>query len=83
MRPPTGRADGAERPASGRRIPDALRFAHGLLRQRKYELAAEEYDRFLAAGPQGLDRVDALFGLGNARLYQGRYADSLRAFGIS
>lgn len=67
--------------ATGRRIPDALRFAHGLLRQRKFDLAAEEYERFLAAGPAPADRLDALFGLANARLDQGRYADSLRAFG--
>src|SRR5262249_21365973 len=64
-----------------RRVPDALRFAHGLLRQRKFDLAAEEYERFLASGPSGTDRLDALFGLANARLDQGRYADSLRAFG--
>ncbi len=68
--------------ASGRRVPDALRFAHGLLRQGKYELAAEEYERFLASGPPvAADRGDALYGLANARLNQERYADSLRAFG--
>ena len=64
-----------------RRVPDSLRFAHGLLRQGKFDLAAEEYERFLAVRPSGADRLDALFGLANARLDQGRYADSLRAFG--
>ncbi len=63
-----------------RRVPDSLRFAHGLLRQGKFDLAAEEYERFLAARTSGADRLDALFGLANARLDQGRYADSLRAF---
>jgi len=57
-----------------------LRFANGLRRQRKYELAAEEYERFLKSGPTGPDRADARFGLANSRLYQGRYADARRAF---
>ena len=78
---PRGRAADSSGAAPGRRIPDALRFAHGLLRQRKFDLAAEEYERFLAARPSAADRLDALFGLANARLDQGRYADSLRAFG--
>ncbi len=74
------RAADAAGPTPGRRIPDALRFAHGLLRQGKYDLAAEEYQQFLAGRPEGADRLDALFGLANARLNQERYADSLRAF---
>jgi len=57
-----------------------LRFANGLLGQRKYELAAEEYERFLKSGPTGPDGVDARFGLANSRLYQGRYQDARRAF---
>jgi TolA-binding protein len=70
---------GQDRGAAARSVPDALKFAHGLLRQRKFDLAAEEYDRFLATGPKGQDRIDALFGLGNARLYQGRHEDARRA----
>jgi TolA-binding protein len=73
--------DDVRREGTRRRIPDALRFAHGLLRQRKFDLAAEEYERFLATRPSGADRLDALFGLANARLDQGRFAESLRAFG--
>ncbi len=76
----TAEPGGASRVAGPRRIPDELKFAHGLLRQRKFDLAAEEYDRFLGSGPKGLDRLDALFGLGNARLYQGRYPEARRAF---
>jgi TolA-binding protein len=75
-----GREPGPPGTATLRRVPDGLRFAHGLLRQRKFDLAAEEYDRFLATGPTGLDRLDARFGLANARLYQGRYAEARRAF---
>ncbi len=66
--------------ATARTIPDALTFANGLLRQRKYELAAEEYQRFLNSSPTGLDRDDARFGLGTARLYQGRYEEARQAF---
>ncbi len=63
-----------------RRIPDALKFANGLLRQRKYELAAEEYERFLKSSPGGTDGADARFGFANARLYQGRYQDARAGF---
>ena len=83
---PTPSASGGEQresepgALSARRVPDALKFAHGLLRQRKFDLAAEEYDRFLTGDPKGPDRVDALFGLGNAELYQGRYKEARRAF---
>ncbi len=65
---------------ASRRLPDALRFANGLLRQRKYELAAKEYERFLKAGATGLDGADARFGLANARLNQGEYRAALAAF---
>jgi len=63
-----------------RRIPDALKFANGLLLQRKYDLAAEEYERFLKSGPGGPDGADARFGLANSRLHQGRYQEAWRAF---
>jgi TolA-binding protein len=78
---PNGRTGDGSAPTAGRRIPETLRFAHGLLRRRNFDLAADEYQRFLASGASGADRLDALFGLANARLDQGRYADSLRAFG--
>jgi TolA-binding protein len=63
-----------------RRIPDALKFANGLLRQKKYDMAAEEFERFLKLAPGGRDDVDARFGLATCRLYQGRYPDALHAF---
>ena len=51
----TGQSNGQDVSSKGdgptsasRSLPDALKFAHGLLRQRKFDLAAEEYDRFLA-----------------------------------
>jgi TolA-binding protein len=79
--PRTANAEADEKPApSARRVPDALKFANGLLRERKYDLAAEEYERYLTAGASGLDRDDARFGLANARLYQARYAEARQAF---
>jgi TolA-binding protein len=51
-----------------------------LLRQRKFDLAAEEYERFLATRPTGQDAEDARFGLANARLFQGRHKDARKAF---
>ncbi|APW63623.1 tetratricopeptide repeat protein [Paludisphaera borealis] len=61
-------------------IPDSLRFAHGLFRQRKFDLAAEEYQRFLETDPAVVDADDARFGLASARLLQGRYKEARSAF---
>ena len=47
-KPGQGRTAAAARP-----IPDALKFANGLLRQKKYDLAAEEYERFIKSGVNG------------------------------
>ncbi len=59
---------------------ESLRFAHGLMEQRRYDLAANEYDRLLASTKDAAARADARFGLAGARLYQGRYRDSKVAF---
>ena len=69
-RPPAGGADQQES-ASARQIPDSLKFANGLLRAKKYDLAAEEYERFLQTRAAALDRDDARFGLGNAQSLSG------------
>jgi TolA-binding protein len=62
------------------RVSDTVKFANGLLRQRKFDLAAEEFARLLQSGATGPELQDARFGLANARLYQGRYPDALRTF---
>ena len=62
------------------RPPTALRFANGLLRQKKFELAAQEYERILKAGATGAERDDARFGLGSAWLSMGRYREARGAF---
>ena len=68
--------------APARKIPDSLRFAHGLFRQRRYDLAAEAYQKFLDADPAPAvaDADDARFGLASARLLQGRYKEARSAF---
>jgi TolA-binding protein len=74
------REETKDRGSTTERSSDSLRFANGLLRQRKYDLAAEEFERFLKSGAAGSELLDARFGLANARLYQGRYPDAVRAF---
>jgi TolA-binding protein len=63
-----------------RRLPEALKLANGLLRDRRYEPAAEEYERFLQGAKPGPDADEARFGLANARLFQGQYDKARRAF---
>jgi len=63
-----------------RQVPEGLNFAHGLFRQRRFDLAADEYRRFLDSGPTAEDADDARFGLANALLFQGRYKEARRAF---
>jgi cellulose synthase operon protein C len=69
-------------PEPARQIPEALNFANGLYRNRRYDLAAEEYEKFLGANPPKavLDQADAWFGLGNARLFLGKYKEARQAF---
>ncbi len=68
--------------AAARTIPDTLRFAHGLFRQRKFDLAAEAYQKFLDGDPAPAvaDADDARFGLASAQLLQGRYKEARSAF---
>ena len=63
-----------------RQMPEALSFAHGLFRQRRFDLAADEYQRFLDSRPSEQDAAEARFGLANAWLFQGRYKEARSAF---
>ena len=65
-----------------RKIPEGLNFANSLYRARRYDLAVEEYERFLRSNPSAdeLDAADARFGLGNARLFLGQYKEARLAF---
>ncbi|WP_254053253.1 tetratricopeptide repeat protein [Singulisphaera sp. GP187] len=61
-------------------VPEGLNYANGLFRDRRYELAAEEYERFLNESPKGAHADEARFGLANARLFQGQYDKARRQF---
>ncbi len=69
-------------PEPPRQIPDGLNFANGLYRKRQYDLAAEEYEKFLNSRQPSttLDIGDAWFGMGNARLFLGKYQEARQAF---
>ena len=55
-----------------RRVPETLNFANGLFRDRKFELAAEEYEKFLETARPGSFASEAMFGLASARLFLGQ-----------
>jgi TolA-binding protein len=63
-------------------VPPTLNFANGLYRNRQYDLAAEEYDKFLKTGKPNapIDLAEAWFGLGSSRFVLGRYPESRQAF---
>ncbi len=79
--PSTGPAPAATRP-----VAEGLGFASGLYRNRQYDLAAEEYERFLRAVKAGAaeatdaEVADAWFGLGNCRLFLHKYKEARQAF---
>ncbi len=66
--------------APPRAVPEPLRFANALLRDRRYDLAADQYERFLKTNPTGLDAAEARFGLGRARLFLNEYPAARREF---
>jgi TolA-binding protein len=65
---------------SVRSVPEGLNFANGLYRDRRYDLAAQEYRDFLKTAPPGPDADDARYGLANAELFLNHYKEARRAF---
>lgn len=67
-------------PAEGQRrvLPPTLNFANALLNERRYELAADEYERFLKNARPGDDMADALYGLARSRLFLQQYSEAKR-----
>src|SRR4051794_4691176 len=54
-----GPARGAPpKPADARPTPEGLRFANALLRDRRYDLAADQFERFLKTNPAPSDVAD-------------------------
>jgi TolA-binding protein len=69
------------RPAAGRdRGAERLDFANRLLRDRRYDLAADEYETALRALPPGPQAAAARYGLANARLFLGQYKEAREVF---
>jgi TolA-binding protein len=57
-------------------ISDGLNFANALLNEQRYELAVEEYERFLTGNRSNAERADALYGLARAQLFLRKYAEA-------
>jgi TolA-binding protein len=56
----------------GHAVAADLEFAHGLYRQKRYEIAAEEYQRYLNSAPSGPLADEARFYLAECRVQLGR-----------
>jgi TolA-binding protein len=67
-------------PAPPPRATSSLNFATALLDERRYELAAEEFQRILAADPTPQIRADALYGLARAQLFLRQYSSARDTF---
>lgn len=63
-------------------IPENLKFANGLYQQRRYDLAAEEFQKYLAANAKSTsdDVANATYALATCRLFLGQYAEARKAF---
>lgn len=61
--------------------PD-LKFANGLYQQRRYDLAAEEYRKFLDANAKSSapEVAGATYALATCKLFLGQYAEARKAF---
>ncbi|MFM7317696.1 MAG: tetratricopeptide repeat protein, partial [bacterium] len=61
---------------------ETLRFADGLFQQRRYDIAAEEYQKFLRENKQekSPEAVAATYALATSQLFLGRYAEARKSF---
>ncbi|MEW4571227.1 tetratricopeptide repeat protein [Tautonia sp. JC769] len=64
----------------GEPVPEALNFANGLFRARRFDLAVQEYQGFLGTNPTASFRAEALYGLANAHHFLQEYAEARAAF---
>ncbi len=70
----------AQQATAARQVPEALNLANGLLRDRHYELAADQYAGFLKTNPPVPQAAEARYGLATARLFLGQYRDARAEF---
>jgi TolA-binding protein len=59
---------------------EGLNFANALLRERRYDAAVQEYERFLKSRPSQADAAEATFGLARARLFLNQYREARSQF---
>ncbi len=76
---------GVEPPAAGalaqrRQVPQGLNFANALLNERRYELAVEEFEKFLRTRPVQADEAEAQYGLARALLSLKKYGEARTHF---
>jgi cellulose synthase operon protein C len=78
----TAEREGSAGAAEPKAAADTLNFANGLLLQKHYARAAEEYGRFLKEVPTGPDAAEAHLGLAKARLFLNppKYLEARRHF---
>lgn len=57
-----------------------LSFAHALLKERRYDQAAQEYERYLRTKPEQSGEIEARLGLARARLFLNQYQESREQF---
>ena len=69
-------------PIQAQQANETLRFADGLFQQRRYDLAAEEYQKFLRENKQekSPEAVTATYALATSQLFLGKYAEARKAF---
>ena len=70
----------AQNPPPRRTAAEGLNYANGLLRERRYALAAEEFERFLKADRKPGEVADARWGLANTRLFLNQYPEARKQF---
>jgi TolA-binding protein len=61
-------------------VPEGLNFANGLFRARRFDLAVQEYRRFLDSNPPERERAEALYGMANAHQFLQEYEKARSAF---
>lgn len=69
-------------PAMAQNQSENLRFANGLYQQRRYDLAADEYQKFLTDQRENKtdDVFNANYALATCRLFLGQYAEARKSF---
>lgn len=68
--------------ATAQDASESLKFANGLYQQRRYDLAADEFQKFLKENPKAskTEIANATYAYATCRLFLGQYSDARKAF---